>query len=66
MTAFEKEELKGVVREMMREDKNFFRNIVREILEEDLKSSEPDRRAKIDAIIKRDFARYENVFKALA
>ncbi|WP_020596364.1 hypothetical protein [Spirosoma panaciterrae] len=64
MTATEKEEVKGIIREMMHENKDFFKDIIREIIEED--TSRSDRKAKIDAIIKRDFKRYENVFKALA
>ncbi|WP_155297372.1 hypothetical protein [Spirosoma aerolatum] len=64
MTTTEKEEVKGIIREMMQENKDFFKDIIREIIEEDTGRS--DRKAKIDAIIKRDFKRYENVFKALA
>lgn len=64
MTTTDKEEVKVIIREMIQENKSFFKEIIREILEEE--TNQPDRKAKIDAIIKRDFKRYENVFKALA
>ncbi|GAB4037825.1 hypothetical protein [Spirosoma gilvum] len=64
MTPTEKEEVKGIIREMMQENKAFFKDIIREIVQED--TAQSDRKAKVDAIIKRDFKRYENVFKALA
>ena len=66
MTALEREEVKSIVRKLMQENKEFFKDIVREIILEDAEAPQPDRKAKIDAIIKRDFKRYENVFKALA
>jgi hypothetical protein len=66
MTALDKENLKDIVRELMQEDKEFLKDIIREIILEETNSSQIDRKAKIDTIIKRDFRRYENVFKALA
>ena len=66
MTAPDKEEVKGIVREMMQENKSFFKDIVREIILEAADTHSTDRKTKIDAIIKRDFMRYESVFKALA
>ena len=66
MTALDREEVKGIVREIMQENKGFFKDIVREIILEDTDAYQSDRKAKIDTIIKRDFKRYENVFKALA
>ncbi|GAB3952830.1 hypothetical protein GCM10028805_35460 [Spirosoma harenae] len=66
MTALDREEVKSIVRELMQENKDFFKDIVREIIQEDTETSQLDRKAKIDAIVKRDFKRYENVFKALA
>ncbi len=65
MTTQEKEEVKQVLREVIREGKTFFKEILREILDESV-AIEPDRQAKVDAIIRRDFERYKNVFKALA
>ncbi len=81
MNTLERAEIKEVIREIMREDKVFFKTILREIAEEpvqDVKPVEtgpdrtnpdganPGRAEKIDEIIHRDFERYHNVFKALA
>lgn len=65
MTAPEKEEVKSIIREMMQDNKEFFKDIIREILQEE-DAQDIDRKAKVEAIVKRDFERYKNVFKALA
>jgi tripartite-type tricarboxylate transporter receptor subunit TctC len=71
MTAIEKAEVKGVVRELIREDRAFFKELLQELLAENLSQEsipEPasNRAEQFDAIIKKDFERYKNVFKALA
>ena len=71
MTTLEKNEIKQVIREVVREDKTFFKELLQELLTETIhqeKSTEqePNRAERFDAIIKRDFERYKNVFKALA
>ncbi|MBC8153384.1 MAG: hypothetical protein H7Z72_10770 [Bacteroidetes bacterium] len=69
MTALEKEEMKELIRKIIREDKTFFRSLLHELVDEPVEGQtgrEPDRAEKIDAIIRRDFERYKAVFKALA
>ncbi len=66
MTSLEKEAVKQVIRELLQEDKTLLKAIVKEVIEDELKGAEPDRKAKIEAIIRRDFERYHDVFKALA
>lgn len=66
MTSLEKDTVKQALREVLREDKEFFKTILREILEEETRTSDSERQVKVDAIIRRDFERYKNVFKALA
>lgn len=71
MTTMEKEEIKGVIREVVREDKIFFKELLQEILAEALPQKlisepEPSKVERFDALIKEDFERYKNVFKALA
>lgn len=71
MTTLEKEELKAVIREIIREDKVFLKDILRELVEEPIQEqpkdeTSSDRAEKVDAIIRRDFERYKHVFKALA
>lgn len=69
MTTLEKEEMKEMIREIIREDKTFFRSLLHELVDESVKGQtgpEPDRAEKVDAIIRRDFERYKAVFKALA
>ncbi len=73
MSTLEKKEIKEAIREIMQEDKVFFKTLLREIIEEpaqEAKSAEtepvPGRAERIDATIYRDFERYKNVFKALA
>lgn len=71
MTTLEKEEIKSVIREVVREDKTFFKELLKELLAETLTHEsvpEPElsRAERFDAIIKKDFERYKNVFKALA
>ena len=64
-----KSELKILLKEILREDKNLFKEVVQEILEEDkLNTSEEknSRREKLEAMIKEDFDKYDYVFKALA
>lgn len=71
MTTLEKDEIKQVIREVVREDKSFFKELLQEVLAETVeqeKTTEHDqsRAERIDAIIRKDFERYKNVFKALA
>lgn len=66
MTTLEKETMKQALREIIHEDKDLFKAMMRELLEEEAKASAPGRQDKVDTIIERDFKRYENVFKALA
>ena len=66
MTTLEKEDIKQALRELIREDKGIFKAILKEVIEDELKAAEPNRRTKIEAIIRQDFERYKNVFKALA
>lgn len=71
MTTLEKNDLKEAIREIVKEDKIFFRELLQELLAETihqkkLPEQEENRAERFDAIIKRDFERYKNVFKALA
>lgn len=71
MTMLEKNEIKAAIREIMQEDKMFFKDLLQEIIGEPTQGQEPtnaeaSRAERVDAIIRKDFERYKNVFKALA
>lgn len=65
MITLGKEDIKQALREVIQEDRVFVKTILKELPEEAV-AIEPDRQAKVDAIIRRDFERYKKVFKALA
>lgn len=68
MTTLNKEQLKQTLREIMSEDKAFLKELMADFLEVETQEEQnnAERQAKIDAIIKKDFQRYHNVFKGLA
>lgn len=71
MTAIEKNDLKEAIREVIREDKMFLKELIQEVLttsvvQEKAPGQESSQAEQFDAIIKKDFERYKNVFKALA
>lgn len=68
MTTFNKEQLKQALKEIMSEDKAFFKELMTDFLEKETQEEKnnPERQEKIDTIIKKDFQRYHNVFKGLA
>jgi hypothetical protein len=71
MTAIEKEEVKKLLLKVRQEDAVFFNEVIQEVLNEDVSKEGPSqqemsRSERVDAILKRDFERYQEVFKALA
>jgi len=61
--------LKSVLKKILKEDINLFKEVLKEILAENQvisSENQADRRKKIESIINDDFTRYEDVFKALA
>ncbi len=66
MTAtIDEKTFKKVLYELMVEQPDYFKNLLRQIVEEktDYKT---ERRKRLEKIINEDFAEYEDVFKALA
>jgi len=64
-----KEELKILIKEIIKEDRNFFKEIIKEILIENqviVSDEQAARRKKLEAMINEDFDKYNDVFKALA
>ena len=64
-----KEELKILIKEIIKEDRNLFKEIIKEILIENqiiISSEQAARKKKLEAMINEDFDKYDDVFKALA
>ncbi len=71
MTTQEKDELKSITRAVLAEDKAFLRGMGLECSRQldssnALSPAEPSRAERVDAIIRRDFERYHQVFNVLA
>jgi hypothetical protein len=61
--------LKATIREILIEDSDVFRAVIREVLAEtEIPSiqAKTERQQKIERLIKSDFDKYDEVFKALA
>lgn len=61
--------LKSIIREILKEDVNLFKDIIKEILVENQVISDENqatRRAKLEKMISDDFDKYDDTFKALA
>ncbi|MEM9847861.1 MAG: hypothetical protein AAF847_08220 [Bacteroidota bacterium] len=65
----DREVLKSVVKEILTEDTRFLKSVVQEILTENQiigSDKQKERSAKLEAMIKEDFDRFDVVFKKLA
>lgn len=61
--------LKNMVIEILKEEPQLIKAIVKEVLEENqiiISDPQQERRKQIEAMINEDFDKYDNVFKALA
>ena len=66
MTAqIDEKTFKKVLYELMIEQPDYFKNLLRQIVEEKT-DHKTERRKRLEKIIQEDFAEYEDVFKALA
>ncbi|MBP6620310.1 MAG: hypothetical protein KA188_08665 [Leadbetterella sp.] len=61
-TVAEREELKKVILELIKEDNSELKNIIREIISETIQDSDKE----FDDLLKKNFIRFEKTFKALA
>jgi DNA-binding ferritin-like protein len=61
-TVAEREELKKVILELIKEDNSELKNIIREIISETIQDSDKE----FDDLLKKNFTRFEKTFKALA
>lgn len=62
-------ELKAIVKEIMMEDMNLFKETIKEILIEYqiiITKQQANRRERLERMINEDFDKYDEVFKALA
>ena len=62
-------ELKAIVKEIMMEDMNLFKETIKEILIEHqviVTEEQAKRREKLEKMINEDFDKYDEVFKALS
>jgi hypothetical protein len=64
MTLEEKKKIKELVLEVMETEKSFLSDIISEVVNEKLQ--EKEREEKIKSIVKRDFTRFKETFKALS
>ena len=65
----DKNSLKAAFSEMLLENRDFFKNIIREVINEKISNSSIDADSEmryIDTLIDEDFKKYDAVFKALA
>lgn len=60
----EKKKIKSLILEMAQKDEGLLQDILKELIEEQL--AEKEREAKITALVKRDFKRFQATFEALA
>jgi hypothetical protein len=61
-TVAEREELKKVILELIKEDNSEIKNVIKGIVEETIQDSEKE----FDDLLKKNFTRFEKTFKALA
>ena len=65
----ERSELKILLKEIIREDSNLLKDVIKEILIENqiiVSDEQAARRKKLETMINEDFDKYDDVFKALA
>ena len=65
----DRETIKGIVKEILLEDTNLFKELVREILVENqviITEGQATRRERIEQLVEQDFDKYDSVFKDLA
>ncbi len=68
-TATDREMLKSLVLEVLKEEPTILKAIVKEVLEENhiiVSTEQGARRKYIEALVREDFEKYATVFKALA
>jgi hypothetical protein len=61
--------LKSIIREVLKEDAALFKDVIKEILVENqiiISKEQEQRRERLEKMIREDFEKYEDVFKALA
>lgn len=66
MVQVSQNQVKQALLEIMDERPSYFKELLKEIIEEKNKIEESKRDAEVDAIINEDFTEYESVFKRLA
>jgi len=65
----DKEILKSALAELIQEQPSLFKEVIREILEENkiiVSDEQLERRKRLEAILEEDFSQYDDVFRALA
>jgi hypothetical protein len=66
MVQVSQKQIKEALLEIMEERPDYFKGLLKEVIEEKSKDKEAKRDAGIDEMIEEDFAEYESVFKRLA